>query len=119
VSGLRVKPVVHSRDSEAESLVRSLRNWLLLAASVTFVAMVTGLTLQLHLLSLDNPDSHNSNRCAVCQQLLIAPHKFVPQPEPQIDFRTVLPVSTKPYPRTYFGRFFPASFNPRPPPFLP
>jgi len=56
------------------------RSFLILAA-VSFAAMVTGLSLQLHLLSQNHPQGHDSDHCPVCELLLAAPGKFTHGPQ--------------------------------------
>ena len=57
------------------------RKNVLILATVSFVAMVTGVSLQLHLLSQDRPDEHDFAHCSMCQQLLTAPTKFIQEPQ--------------------------------------
>lgn len=45
------------------------------------MSMVSGLSLQLHLLSIEHPQKHDAKHCSVCQQLLLAPSKFTQEPQ--------------------------------------
>jgi hypothetical protein len=83
------------------------------------VAMVTGLTLELHLASHKATDSHTSSQCSICQQLLITPGKFIlesqfrfPSTEP---FKYVIEFA----PQSYIATLHHQPFSPRPPPHSP
>jgi len=90
--------------------------WVL--TTIFFVAMVTGLSLHLHLLSHHHPEEHDSEHCSICQQLLIKPGKFITEPESHLpDFNRLegqLTFYSQSYTKTF--RFDP--FRPRPPPLL-
>jgi len=45
--------------------------------TVCFAAMVTGVTLQLHLLSHKHTHEHDFGDCSICWQLLVSPCKFI------------------------------------------
>lgn len=62
-------------------MTRFARRAVLTIAIACFVAMVTGITLHLHLLSHQHPGEHDAEHCSICQQLLIAPGKFITEPE--------------------------------------
>jgi len=78
--------------------------------------MVTGISLQLHLLSHEHSREHDSDECPICRQLLIAPAKFLPeletsQPDTEQhkeDFEFVS--------EFYMTAFHHKSFTARPPP---
>jgi hypothetical protein len=80
------------------------------------MAMVTGVSLQLHLLSHEHSHEHDFDDCSICQQLLITHGKFTPVPQlclPDIDrhkdnFEFV--------PEFYITAFHYKPFNARPPP---
>ncbi len=81
------------------------------------MAMVTGVSLQLHLLSHEHPQEHDFESCSICQQLLITPGNFAPEPQlclPDIDrdkdnFEFV--------PEFYITTLHCKPFDARPPPF--
>jgi len=83
-----------------------------------FAALAAGLTLKLHLLSHEHPEEHDFDHCSICQQLLITPAKFIPEPElslPDVDLHSgniefVL--------RFYVTAVCCTPFDPRPPPLL-
>jgi hypothetical protein len=87
--------------------------------TICFVALATGLTLKLHLLSHKHPDNHTSSRCPTCQQLLITPNKFVLEPQfslPDTDsFQDEIEFPLQPLVPAF--RYEP--FGPRPPPDRP
>jgi len=62
-------------------LKRLARKAVLITAIACFSAMVMGITLYLHMLSRPHPEEHDSEHCSVCQQLLLAPGKFIAEPE--------------------------------------
>jgi hypothetical protein len=80
--------------------------------------MATGLSLQLHLLSEEHPEKHDSEHCSLCQQLLIAFGKFMAEPpsilpefnpqENNVEFQSQSCIIT----------FHFEPFGPRPPPQL-
>jgi len=64
------------------------RKSVLILIAICFVSMVTGLSLQLHLSGDAHSHEHDFNRCLICQQLLLTPGKFAPEPQlslPDID----------------------------------
>jgi len=86
---------------------------------VCFVARVTGVSLHLHILSHEHPEEHDAEHCPICQQLLIAPGKFMTEPELSLaDLNRQK--GTVEYPSqscVITFRFEP--FGPRPPPQIP
>lgn len=52
-------------------MLNLVRKSLLITAIVCFLAMVTGLTLMLHLSSIEHPEEHNCENCPICQQIVI------------------------------------------------
>lgn len=87
-----------------------------MVATVSFVAMVTGVSLHLHLLGHDHQDKHDLDNCSVCQQLLVTPGKFITEPESSLpDYnpqKDNIQLQTQPYVIAF--HFEP--FRPRPPP---
>lgn len=65
---------------EIRKLKRLARNALITIAIASFVAMVTGTTLHLHLLGRSHSEEHDAERCSTCQKLLTAPGKFITEP---------------------------------------
>jgi hypothetical protein len=53
--------------------------------AIFFVAMVTGLTLELHLYTHKNEDNHTSSQCSICQTLLSNTNKTSITAEPKIE----------------------------------
>jgi len=94
----------------------SARKSVLLVMAISFVAMVTGISLQLHFSSRDHRHGHDPDKCSICQQLLTVPGKFIAEPE------TKLPDSDPPGNNTEFHSqsceisFHVEPFGPRPPP---
>ena len=85
---------------------------------IFFVAMVTGLSLYLHLLSYDHPEKHDSEHCPICQQLLIKPGKFITEPESHLPDINLLEGQLTFYSQSYTKVFHYDPFRPRPPPQL-
>jgi len=46
-----------------------------------FAVMVTGISLQLHLLSHEHSHDHYFDDCSICRQLLVSPEKFTAEPK--------------------------------------
>jgi len=99
-------------------LLNLARKSLLITMIICFAAMVTGLTLILHLSSIEHPEKHDSEHCQICQQLLTAPSKFAPEPELALDNSSQFQHYVEFRPSIYVERFYPQSFNPRPPPYI-
>ena len=57
------------------------RKGVLLLATVSFMTMATGASLQLHLLTHDHQQEHDSDKCSVCQHFLTTPGKFTQEPK--------------------------------------
>lgn len=96
-------------------MARLARKYVFALAAVSFVAMTTGLTMQLHLLSHEHSQENESDNCSVCRKL-IAPSKFAAVPELKLDdveqFEYCVGFRT----HSYVTISCPESFNPRPPP---
>ncbi|OHB78102.1 MAG: hypothetical protein A2Z25_23395 [Planctomycetes bacterium RBG_16_55_9] len=60
---------------------RLARKALLAFIIACFLAMVTGVSLDLHLLSHKRLQAHDAEHCSTCQQLLVSPGKFVMEPQ--------------------------------------
>jgi hypothetical protein len=58
------------------NLLYKTRKAVLTIMTISFLALVTELTLELHLLSHEHTDNHNSSQCPICQQLLTTQNKF-------------------------------------------
>jgi hypothetical protein len=86
--------------------------------TIFFVALVTGFSLYLHLLSHEHPEEHDAEHCSICQQLLIKPGKYITGPESHLpDFNRLIGQLTF-YSQSYTKDFHFDSFRPRPPPRL-
>ncbi|MBN2314216.1 MAG: hypothetical protein JXM79_09820 [Sedimentisphaerales bacterium] len=84
-----------------------------------FVALVTGLSLYLHLLNHEHPEDHDAAHCPICQRLLIKPGKFITEPESHLPDFNRLEGQIAFYTQSYTQTFHFDSFRPRPPPQLP
>lgn len=101
------------------NLIQITRKAALIIMTISFVALVTGLTLKLHLLSHIHTDNHTSSQCTICQQLLTTQNKFTLEPQfnlpdtgsfqDEIEFPLLSPIIT----------FRHEPFGPRPPPRCP
>ena len=49
-----------------------VRTGMVLSVCLIVAAMTSGLTLAIHLLTLEHPADHDSRNCSLCKQLLIA-----------------------------------------------
>jgi len=95
-----------------------IRRNALILATVSFVAMVTGVSLQLHLLSQDHSGAHDFDHCSICQQLLTAPGKFIREPESRLP-ETDLFENDAVFPlHVHVIAFHHNPFGPRSPPFV-
>jgi len=95
----------------------SIRKIIFIIATVCFVAVVTGLTLELHLFSHKHPDNHSSSRCSICQQLLITPNKFASEPQLSLPDTDLLKDEIEFPIHSYVTTFRHKPFGPRPPPY--
>jgi hypothetical protein len=92
------------------------RKAVLICTTVCFVAVTTGLMLQLHLLGDAHSKKHDSEHCSVCQQLLIAPGKFVLEPELTLEMAVQIEHYVNFHPTIRIKQFHYQQFGPRPPP---
>ena len=104
---------------EVKHLSRLTRKVGFVLTAIFFVALVTGLSLYLHLLSHEHPEEHDSEHCPICQQLLIKPGKFITVPESDLSDFTLLEGQLTFYSQSYTKAFHFDPFRPRPPPQLP
>jgi hypothetical protein len=91
------------------------RKALVVLVTFGFVAMVTGVSAQLHLWSHEDSNGHDSNNCSICRQL-IAPGKFAAAPQLELDDVHQFKHSVEFAPRIYVTISHREPFNPRPPP---
>ncbi len=96
-------------------MARLARKWFFVLAILSFVAMTTGLTMQLHILSHKHSHEHDINSCLVCQQL-IALGKFYSEPQPSLDNIDRFEFTIELCPSTSYISSQPKPFNSRPPP---
>ena len=99
-------------------MTRLARKAVLAFATVSFVAMVTSVSLQLHLLSHNHPEEHDAEHCSICQQLLIAPGKFITGPESTLLDFNLQGEHVEFQSQSYVIAFHFEPFGPRPPPLL-
>lgn len=100
----------------SRQLAGSTRTASLLAACVSLVATTTGLLLAIHLLTVDHCADHNSDHCAICQQLLVVSKETLLVPSVAIVrdcpiFRAAAPVITE-----HVEACYPQVLRPRGPP---
>jgi hypothetical protein len=115
VSGVCLMKI--ERRLEIKYLLRSARKVVYVVTTFCFVAMVTELSLHLHLLNHEHPEEHDSDHCSVCQQLLITHGKFITEPEPGLPDSNLLHDSTEFHFQSYIISLHSQPFNPRSPPF--
>ena len=87
-----------------------------MCTTVCFVAMTTGLMLQLHLAIDAHSEKHDSEQCSVCQQLLIVPGKFILEPELTLETAGQIEHYVNFHPTIRIKQFHHQQFGPRPPP---
>lgn len=92
------------------------RKSVLMLATVSFLAMVTGLITMLHLLNEENHQEHGPDHCSICQQLLTVQKGFSSQQEPKIGYTKQIEYYKVPLYVTFIGRPYFQTFSPRPPP---
>jgi hypothetical protein len=103
---------------EIKSLSRLARQVGFILMTIFFAALVTGLSLYLHLLSHEHPEDHDAEHCPICQQLLIKPGKFIIEPESHLPDFTRFEGQLTFDSQSYTQAFHFDSFRPRPPPRL-
>ena len=69
--------------SGSRQLAGSMRTAVLVSACLALVATTSGLLLALHILYADHAHNHDSDDCAICQQLLATSKK--PALAPQVE----------------------------------
>lgn len=80
--------------------------------------MVMGITLHLHLMGHDHPKAHDAEHCSICQQLVIAPGKFMTEPESGLPDFNPQKNSVEFQSKFCIVAFHFEPFGPRPPPLL-
>ena len=82
------------------------------------MAMVTGMSLQLHLhlLSREHSQKHDFDNCSICRQLLFSPKKFAAEPQTYLPDKELLKESFEFLPEFYLTAFHYKPFDARPPP---
>ncbi len=66
-------------------MLKPARNIMLILALTCFISMATGLTLFVHIISLDQHEHHDHSKCPICQQSLLLSKKAVIEPETIIE----------------------------------
>ena len=84
--------------------------------TICFMAMVTGISLQLHLLSHEHSHEHDFDDCSICRQLLVSPEKFAAEPQIILPDRELYKESLEFVLQFYVTTFHCKSINARPPP---
>ena len=84
--------------------------------TICFVAMVTGVTLQLHLLSHEHSHEHDFDNCSICQQLLASPDKFISELQTTLLDKELYKESIEFVLQLNVTAFQSKSFDARPPP---
>ena len=92
------------------------RKTVLICITVCFVAMVTGVSLQLHLLSHEHSREHDIDSCSICRQLLIAHGKFALEQELTLDIGDQFERDVHFHSTICVKRFHCQPSDPRPPP---
>jgi hypothetical protein len=84
--------------------------------AISFVTMVTGISLQLHLSSHGHQHEHDSGKCSICQQLLTVPGKFIVEPETDVHYSDPLGSNVVFRSQSFVLSLQFEPFTPRPPP---
>ena len=95
---------------------RLYQKTVLICVTVCFAAMATGLSLQLHLLSEEHPEKHDSEHCSLCQQLLLSPGKFVLESELTFEISSQIEYCIDFHNNICIKQSHYQQFDPRPPP---
>jgi len=90
----------------------------LILLAICFMSMVTGLSLQLHLLSHEHSHEHDFNDCSTCRQLLVSPEKLATGPQIILPNKELCKESIEFIPQFSVTTFHYKSINARPPPFI-
>jgi hypothetical protein len=94
------------------------RRSVLMVVTISFVAMVTNVSLQLHLLGHDHQREHDSDKCSVCQHFLSADGKFMLRPESELPVAYPLKSNAEFPLQICVAAFHHNPFSPRAPPLL-
>jgi len=94
-----------------------VRNKLLAVVFTSFLMMVTGVTLRLHLAHFKQPARHDSEHCSICQLLLKAPNKFTVDLDPPVRAEYLIQLIAEVCPVAYVPTCGPDPILPRGPPF--
>jgi len=92
------------------------RQAILTCITICFAAMVTGVPLQLHLRSEAHSEKQDSERCSLCQQLLLTPGKFILEPELAIETTSRIYGYINFHSIACIKQLIHRQFGPRPPP---
>jgi len=92
------------------------RKNILILATVGFTAMVTGLSLHVHLLAHDHGKTHDSAKCSVCITLHAAAGKFTAERQLDIAGLSRFQGDTDLPPDVHMSAFSRQPFAPRAPP---
>lgn len=116
MSGVCLKNNKMELRLETWNLKHMARKAVFLSATVCFVAMVTALPLQLHLSDHEHGREHDSDHCSVCRQLLVAPGKFISEPELSLPESNLQEDKIEFQSQSYVTALHCKPFDPRPPP---
>jgi len=98
-------------------LLGAARKVVLVVGMLCFLSTVTGVTLQLHLLSYEHSDRHDHENCDICKQFFAIHYKFILNSYTIITCFEHFARNTQ-YSRPIIpGLFCLKAYNPRPPPF--
>jgi len=97
-------------------LGRLYQKTVLIFMTVCFAAMVTGISLQLHLLREAHPEKHDTEHCSLCQQLLFSPGKFFLESELTFEISSQIEYCIDFHNNICIKQSHHQQFNPRPPP---
>jgi hypothetical protein len=106
-----------TKEREKIKLLRTSRKVVLVIGMLCFLSTVTGVTLQLHLLSHQHNDRHGHEDCDICKNFFAANQKFVLSSYTIMAFFEHFARDTQYSRPTIPGLFRLKAFNPRPPPF--
>lgn len=98
-------------------MARLARKCVLVLVTVSFLVMVTGLMLQLHLMSCEHPHKHDSDNCSICQQFA-ALGKFSCRPQLTLDNAHLFEFDIELCPEILYVSSQSKPFDARPPPLV-
>jgi membrane-anchored glycerophosphoryl diester phosphodiesterase (GDPDase) len=106
-----------TKEQKKNELLGTVRKVVLVVGMLCFLSTVTGVTLQLHLLSHEHNKQHDHEDCDICKNFFAVNQKFILNSYTTMVFFEHFARNTQYSKPTIPGLFRLEAFNPRPPPF--